>query len=163
MKNMKTVMMAATFAVGALAAGCQTTANLPAPVSQPITANVLQAHNWQLVDAKRSNGEQITQLFFDPAKPLTLNFMNDNGSDYVAFMNTCNSMGAGYSIANGNLKLDGRIISTLMGCPEPQASFDKAALATVQGKYSLSKNAKNMPILTIKNDNQVAYFKAVTK
>ncbi|MFT5120187.1 MAG: heat shock protein HslJ [Psychrobacter glaciei] len=163
MKNMKTVMMAATFAVGALAAGCQTTANLPAPVSQPITSDVLQAHNWQLVDAKRSNGDKVSELFFDSTKPLTLNFMNDNGSNRVAFINTCNSMGAGYSIANGNLKLDGRIISTLMGCPEPQASFDKAALATVQGKYSLSKNAKNVPILTIKNDNQVAYFKAVSK
>ena len=162
MRNMKTVMMAATFAVGALAAGCQTTANLPVPVSQPITANVLQAHNWQLVDAKRSNGDQITQLFFDPAKPLTLNFMSDKGSDYMAFMNTCNSMSASYSVANGDVQIKNGI-STMMACPEPQASFDKAALATVQGKYSLSKNAKNVPILTIKNDNQVAYFKAVTK
>ena len=162
MKNMTTVMMAATFAVGALAAGCQTTANLPAPVSQPITANVLQAHNWQLVDAKRSNGDQITQLFFDPAKPLTLNFMSDKGRDYVAFMNTCNNMSAGYSVVNGDVQIKNGI-STMMACPEPQASFDTAATATVQGKYSLSKNAKNVPILTIKNDNQVAYFKAVTK
>ncbi|MBH0007433.1 META domain-containing protein [Psychrobacter sp. SWN149] len=162
MKNMTTVMMAATFAVGALAAGCQTTANLPAPVSQPITANVLQAHNWQLVDAKRSNGEQITQLFFDPAKPLTLNFMSDKGGDYMAFMNTCNNMSASYSVVNGDVQIKNGI-STMMACPEPQASFDIATLATVQGKYSLSKNAKNVPILTIKNDNQVAYFKAVTK
>ena len=50
-----------------------------------------------------------------------------------------------------------------MQCPEPQASFDTAALATVQGKYSLSKNANNVPILTIKNDDQVAHFKAVSK
>ncbi len=163
MKNMTKVMMAATFSVSALAAGCQTTPTLPAPVSQPVTVEALQAHNWQLVDAKRSNGEQVSQLFFDPAKPLTLSFMNDNGRNYVAFMNTCNNMSGGYSIANGNLKLDGRIISTLMACSEPKASFDKAALATVQGKYSLSKNAKNVPVLTIKNDNQVAYFKAVSK
>ena len=162
MKNMTTVMTVVTFAVGALAAGCQTTANLPAPVSQPITANVLQAHNWQLVDAKRSNGEQITQLFFDPAKPLTLNFMSDKGRDYVAFMNTCNNMSASYSVANGDVQIKNGI-STMMACPEPQASFDTAATATVQGKYSLSNNAKNVPILTIKNDNQVAYFKAIAK
>lgn len=161
MKNMTKVMMVATLAAGTLAAGCQTT-NLPAPVNQPITADVLQAHNWQLVDAKRSNGNKVTQLFFDPAKPLTLNFMNDNGRNYVAFMNTCNSMGAGYSVANGEVEIKNGI-STMMACPEPQASFDTAALATVKGKYSLSKNANNVPILTIKNDDQVAYFKAVAK
>ena len=162
MKNMTKMIMGATFVVGALTAGCQTTATLPAPVSQPVTETALQAHNWQLVDAKRMNGERVTALFFDPAKPLTLNFMNDNGRNYVAFMNTCNNMSAGYSVVNGDVQIKNGI-STMMACPEPQASFDTAAVATVQGKYSLSKNAKKVPILTIKNDNQVAYFKAVSK
>ena len=159
---MTKMIMGATFVVGALTAGCQTTATLPAPVSQPVTETALQAHNWQLVDAKRMNGERVTALFFDPAKPLTLSFMNDNGRNYVAFMNTCNNMGAGYSVVNGDVQIKNGI-STMMACPEPQASFDTAAVATVQGKYSLSKNAKKVPILTIKNDNQVAYFKAVSK
>ena len=88
--------------------------------------------------------------------------MNDNGRNYVAFMNTCNNMSAGYSVVNGDVQIKNGI-STMMACPEPQASFDTATLATVQGKYSLSKNAKNVPVLTIKNDNQVAYFKAVSK
>ena len=162
MKNMTKMIMGATFVVGALTAGCQTTATLPAPVSQLVTETALQAHNWQLVDAKRMNGERVTALFFDPAKPLTLSFMNDNGRNYVAFMNTCNNMSAGYSVVNGDVQIKNGI-STMMACPEPQASFDTAAVATVQGKYSLSKNAKKVPILTIKNDNQVAYFKAVSK
>jgi len=162
MKNMTKMIMGATFVVGALTAGCQTTATLPAPVSQPVTETALQAHNWQLIDAKRMNGERVTALFFDPAKPLTLSFMNDNGRNYVAFMNTCNNMSAGYSVVNGDVQIKNGI-STMMACPEPQASFDTAAVATVQGKYSLSKNAKKVPILTIKNDNQVAYFKAVSK
>ena len=162
MKNMTKMIMGATFVVGALTAGCQTMATLPAPVSQPVTETALQAHNWQLVDAKRMNGERVTALFFDPAKPLTLSFMNDNGRNYVAFMNTCNNMSAGYSVVNGDVQIKNGI-STMMACPEPQASFDTAAVATVQGKYSLSKNAKKVPILTIKNDNQVAYFKAVSK
>jgi hypothetical protein len=51
----------------------------------------------------------------------------------------------------------------MKACPEPQASFDTATMATVQGKYSLNKNANNVPILTIRNDNQVAHFKAVAK
>ena len=159
---MTKMMMGATFVVGALTAGCQTTATLSAPVSQPVTETALQANNWQLVDAKRMNGERVTALFFDPAKPLTLRFMNDDGRNYVAFMNTCNNMSAGYSVVNGDVQIKNGI-STMMACPEPQASFDTAAVATVQGKYSLSKNAKKVPILTIKNDNQVAYFKAVSK
>lgn len=163
MKNMTKMMMAATPAVGILAAaGCQTTPSVTAPVTQPITVDALQAYNWQLVDAKRTNGDKVSQLFFDPSKPLTLNFFKDNGNDRVSFINTCNNMGANYSVVNGNVVL-GNVLSTMMACPEPQASFDTVTLATVQGKYSINKNANNTPILTITNSNQVAHFKAVSK
>ena len=162
MKNMTKVMMAGVLAIGTLAAGCQTTPSVTAPTTQTITSNALQAYNWQLVDAKRSNGDKVTQLFFNPAKPLILNFMTADGENRVAFMNTCNSMGANYSVVNGNVQIENGI-GTLMACPEPQASFDTATLATVQGKYSLSKNANNLPVLTITNANQVAQFKAISK
>lgn len=162
MKNMTKVMMAATLAVGTLAAGCQTTPSVTAPVAQPLTSNALQAYNWQLVEAKRTNGQQVSQLFYNPSKPLTLNFMNVNGNNRVVYMNTCNNMGAQYQVVNGNVQIENSI-STLMACPEPQASFDTATLATVQGKYSLSKNANNVPMLTIENASQVAHFKAVSK
>ena len=162
MKNMTKLMMAGVLAVGTLAAGCQTTPTVTAPTTQTITSKALQAYNWQLVDAKRSNGDKVTQLFFNPAKPLILNFMTVDGENRVAFMNTCNSMGANYSVVNGNVQIENGI-STLMACPEPQASFDTATLATVQGKYSLSKNANNLPVLTITNANQVAQFKAISK
>lgn len=154
--------MAATLAVGTLAAGCQTTPSVTAPVTQPITSNALQAYDWQLVDATRTDGQKVTQLFFDPAKPLTLKFFKANGNDRVTFVNTCNNMGAEYSVVNGNVVL-GNVLSTMMACPEPQASFDTATMATVQGKYSISKNANKTPILTIQNDKQVAHFKAVSK
>ena len=162
MKNMTKIMMAATLTVGTLAAGCQTAPIVTAPVTQPITANALQAYDWQLVDAKRANGDKVTQLFFDPSKPLTLKFFKDNSNDRVSFANTCNNMGSDYKVVNGNVIL-GNVLSTMMACPEPQASFDTATLATVQGKYSISTNAKNTPILTIKNNSQVAHFKAVAK
>lgn len=162
MKNITNIMMAATLAAGTLAAGCQTTPNVTAPVTQPVTAEALQTYNWQLVDAKRTNGDKVTQLFFDPAKPLILRFAKANGNDRVTFVNTCNNMGAEYSVVNGNVQLD-NVLSTMMACPEPQASFDTATLATVNGKYSINKNANNVPVLTIKNDKQVAYFKAVAK
>lgn len=95
-------------------------------------------------------------------KSQEINFMTANGDNRVAFMNTCNNMSAGYSIVDGNVQIQNGI-STLMACPEPQASFDTATLATVQGKYSLSKNANNLPVLTITNANQVAQFKAISK
>lgn len=162
MKNMTKVMMVATLAVGTFAAGCQTTPSVTAPVTQPITTNTLQAYDWQLVDAKRTDGNKVSQLFFDPAKPLTLKFFKSNGSDRVTFVNTCNNMGADYSVVNGNVVL-GNVLSTMMACPEPQASFDTATMATVQGKYSINQNANNVPVLTITNDSQVAHFKAVSK
>ena len=159
---MTKVMMAGVLAVVTLAAGCQTTPSVTAPTTQTITSNALQSYNWQLVDAKRSNGDKVTQLFFNPAKPLILNFMTANGDNRVAFMNTCNNMSAGYSIVDGNVQIQNGI-STLMACPEPQASFDTATLATVQGKYSLTKSGNNLPVLTITNANQVAQFKAISK
>lgn len=161
MRNITKIALAATLAVGTLA-GCQTTPSVTAPVAQPLTANALEAYNWQLVAAKRANGDNVTQLFAMPNKPLTLNFFTDNGNQRVSFMNTCNNMGANYSIVNNNVQL-GNVLSTMMACPEPQASFDTATMATVQGKYSLTNNANNVPILTIRNDNQVAQFKAVSK
>lgn len=162
MKNLNKVMMASVLAVGTLAAGCQTAPVITAPVTQPITSSALQAYNWQLVDAKRTNGTQVSQLFFNSEKPLILSFNKYDGNDRVNFMNTCNNMGAEYSVVNGNVQLN-NVLSTMMACPEPQASFDTATMATVQGKYSLNKNANNVPTLTITNANQVAYFKAVSK
>ncbi len=161
MKNMTKTLIAATLAVGTLA-GCQTTPSVSTPMAQPLTTDTLEAYNWQLVDAKRANGDQVTQLFTMPSKPLTLNFFENNGNQRVSFMNTCNNMGADYSIVDNDVQL-GNVLSTMMACPEPQVSFDTATIATVQGKYSLNKNANNVPILTIRNDNQVAYFKAVAK
>lgn len=162
MKNMTKVMMAGVLAVGTLAAGCQTTPTVTAPVEQTITSNLLQSYNWQLVDAKGTNNVKVPQLFFDPNNPLILDFMSENGNNFVSLLNTCNNIAAGYSIVNGNVQV-GNIRSTRMGCPRPQASFDKAAVDTVKGKYSISKSANNSPVLTITNAYQVASFKAIAK
>ena len=163
MKNMTKVMMASVLAVGTLA-GCQTTPSVTAPVTQPmpVTVNTLQSYDWQLVNATRTNGQQVSQLFYKNSKPLTLSFNNYNGDNRVTFKNTCNNMGAEYSVVNGNVQLN-NVLSTMMACPEPQASFDTATMATVQGKYSLSTSPNNIPMLTITNANQVAQFKAVNK
>lgn len=162
MKNTTKVIMATTLVMAALAAGCQTTPSVAASASQPITSDALEASNWRLIEARNSNGDIINELFFNPSKPLTLNFMAAEGGNLVSLMNTCNNMGAGYSVVDGELNLT-LIRSTMMACPEPLEKFDRAAAATVQGKYSFGKNGDNMPVLTITNDNQVSHFKAVPK
>ena len=154
--------MAGILAVGTLAAGCQNTPSTTTPTTQTVTSNVLQAYNWQLVDAKGTNNVKVPQLFFDPSNPLILEFTSENGSNFVSLLNTCNNMAAGYTIVNGNVQV-GNIRSTRMACPEPQASFDKAAVDTVKGKYSISRGANNSSVLTITNAYQVASFKAIAK
>lgn len=154
--------MAGVLAVCTLAAGCQTNPTVTAAVEQTVTSNLLQSYNWQLVDAKGTNNVKVPQLFFDPNKPLILDFMSEDGYNFVRLLNTCNNMAAGYSIVNGNVQV-GSVRSTKMACPEPQASFDDAAADTVKGKYSISKNANNSPVLTITNTSQVASFKAIAK
>ncbi len=161
MKTLTPALITGILMVGTLT-GCQTTPSVNAPMAQPITNNILQAYNWQLVDAKRSNGQRISQLFFNPAKPLTLNFYKARGADRVTFVNTCNNISAEYDIVNGDVALN-NVMSTLMACPEPQASFDTATMALVQGTYSLGKNANNIPVLTIRTNDQVANFRGVAK
>lgn len=167
MKQLTTALLTATIAVGALT-GCQTTPKTPNtpvqdnPVSQPVNSKILQAYNWELVQAKRNDGSDITPLFYDPAKPLTLNFMTDGNTNRVAFMNTCNNLSAGYDIRGGSVELNNGL-STMMACPEPQASFDRATMSVVQGKYSVSKRSNQPAILTVKGTDHVAHFKAVSK
>lgn len=118
----------------------------------------------KLIDAKRKNGKiRLLQLFFDPAKPLTLNFMTDNGNSFVSLMNTCNNLGAAYSIENGNVQLGG--IRSKLEC----LSWTISKRITVKLKVtckvadSINKSSNNLPVLTITNANQVASFKAIAK
>jgi len=162
MKNTMRIVMASTLVMSALATGCQTTTSVTKPAVQPITVETLEANNWRLIDAKLNNGDLVEALFFDPSRPLTLDFMTVEGRNMVSLMNTCNNMSAGYSVTNGEVELSA-IRSTRMACPEHLAKFDSAAATTVQGKYSFGKNSDNNPVLVIKNDSQTAHFKAVPK
>ena len=169
MKKLTIALLTATIAAGSLA-GCET---MPKSVSTPaqtqasaqyvsINSKLLQSYNWQLVDAKRNDGRQISQLFYDPANPLILNFMTDGNTNRVAFMNTCNNLSAEYDVRNGGVELSNSI-STKMLCPAPQEQFDRATMAVVQGKYSVSKRGNQPEMLTIQGPDHVAHFKAIAK
>lgn len=169
MKKLTTALLTATIAVGALT-GCQTTPQASSTATQTqapaqyvtINSKLLQSYNWQLVDAKRTDGSKISSLFYNPAKPLVLNFMTDGNANRVAFMNTCNNLSAAYDIRNGGVELSNSI-STKMLCPEPQEQFDRATMAVVQGKYIVSKRGNQPEMLTIQGPSHVAHFKAIAK
>ena len=158
MKTTTTLLLATSLSAGILMTGCQTTHRISAPTNHSVSATVLQAYNWQLVDAKYQSGEQIAPLFFDATKPLILNFMTDR----VVLSNVCNNINASYQVKNSKVQL-GNITSTEMACPAPQAKFDTAAAATIDGMYSVSTNANKVPILTITGTDRIAHFKAVAK
>ena len=170
MKTINVIMMSSALAMGALITGCQSTTAMPHTNTQTnstittyqITDAALQANSWQLVDAKTTNGKKVDALFTNAAKPLTLNFMTVEGDNLVTLNNTCNNISAPYTVVNGEVKL-GNIISTMMACPDAEAKFDAAAVASVVGKYTLSQGANKTPMLVVTNNNQVAHFKAVAK
>lgn len=170
MKALTTLMMTATLTIGALATGCQTTTNVtpatshahPQITTHPLTNAALQANDWQLIDAMDNNGNKVTDLFIDPAKPLTLSFNKIDNHDMVSFINTCNNISSAYTVSDNKLKL-GNIMSTMMACPDAEAKFDAATVATAMGNYTLSEDTNKHPMLVISSEKQVAHFKAVPK
>lgn len=169
MKTMNMLMISGAIALSALVSGCQTTTGMAEGdakagniTTYQITDAALQANNWQLVDAKTTDGKKVDALFTNAAKPLTLNFMSVEGNNMVSLMNTCNTISAPYSIVNGNVEL-GSMMSTMMACPDAEAKFDAASVASVVGKYTLSQGADKTPMLVVTNNHQVAHFKAVAK
>lgn len=169
MKTINMLMISGAIAMSALVSGCQTTsgmAEVDAKASTITTYQVtdaaLQVNNWQLVDAKTSDGKKVEALFTNAAKPLTLSFTTIDGNKMVSLMNTCNTISAPYSVVNGNVEL-GSMMSTMMACPDAEAKFDAAAVASVVGKYTLSQGADKTPMLVVTNNHQVAHFKAVAK
>lgn len=171
MKTINMLMISGAVAMSALVSGCQTTTGMAEAdnnqangsiTTYQITDAALQANNWQLVDAKTTDGKKVDALFTNAAKPLTLNFMTIDGNKMVSLMNTCNTISAPYNIVNGNVQL-GSMMSTMMACPDAEAKFDAASVASVVGKYTLSQGANKTPMLVVTNDHQVAHFKAVAK
>lgn len=168
MKTLNALGISGAVAIAILATGCQNTTGMthndvkPTINTYQITNQALQANNWRLIDAKDANGQSVNALFMNLNKPLTLSFNTIEGTNMVNLMNTCNTISAPYTIVDGQVKL-GAMMSTMKACPTAEAKFDSAAVASVIGKYTLSKAGNNNPVLVVTNDNQVAHFKAVTK
>jgi heat shock protein HslJ len=115
-----------------------------------IDTSLLGQYHWQLASATDSTGKRIDTLFVRPDKPLELNF----SAGQLNISNSCNGMGGGYKIENGQLQI-GPMMQTMMACPDPNLSaLDAAISQRLQGRLKLNlKNDGATPLLQLITPN----------
>lgn len=121
--------------------------------SAPATrSSSLAQYHWQLNNAIDSNGKRIDSLFVREDRPLQLDFTQDR----LNVVNSCNSLGASYTIRKGQLQI-GSMISTMMACHDPAlAGLDDAVSRRLQGSLGISMlaggNAPHLQLVTANGD-----------
>lgn len=116
----------------------------PAATSAPAPGKTMASNDsaelgqyiWQLSDATDSAGKRIDALFARLDKPVELRF----NANRLNIANSCNSMNARFSVANGRMQLD-PMMTTMMACPDPAlAALDGALGERIRGsvKYTLN-------------------------
>jgi heat shock protein HslJ len=128
-----------------------TTTTAPANASMAGNSKLIQYH-WQLTNATDSKGNRIDALFVREDKPVQLDF----SADRLNVVNSCNSMGAGYTIRKGQLQI-GSMTSTMMACGDPGlAALDNALSQRLQGNLSVSMlaggNTAHLQLTTASGD-----------
>ena len=123
---MKRFMLAAALAI----AGC-------APVAQgiPPQGASVEGTRWQVTEVKRQ------------ATPLTDQYRISFENGQIGARFGCNHMGGPYRQV-GNLIHAGQIASTLMGCPEPAATFERDAGLILAQPMSMSWTSRDTLELT---------------
>ncbi|NML34381.1 META and DUF4377 domain-containing protein [Paraburkholderia sp. G-4-1-8] len=120
--------------------------------SAPATsgADLLGRYHWQLNNAIDSKGTRIDALFVRPNQPLQLDF----SADRLNVVNSCNTLGAGYSIKKGRMQV-GPMVSTMMACRDPGlAALDDAISQRLRGSLNVNLLARdNAPSLQLVTDS----------
>ncbi|MBN3846328.1 META and DUF4377 domain-containing protein [Paraburkholderia sp. Ac-20342] len=111
---------------------------------------ILGQYHWQLNNAIDSQGTHIDALFVRPDQPLQLDF----SADRLNVVNSCNNLGAAYSIRKGRMQI-GSMASTMMACADPNlAALDDAISQRLRGSVSVNLLARgNVPSLQLVMDN----------
>ncbi|WP_230656053.1 DUF4377 domain-containing protein [Psychrobacter sp. I-STPA10] len=157
MRHSKALLLTTMIAAAATITGCQNTMNQTGnqtkqtatqpsvSQSQNITVAELQRYNWTLVQATDSQNRQL--------KPLTaiknqvqLKFTQQKNTQLLNFSVGCNTMGAGYQLANNVIKVND-VMSTQMLCQDLD-SAERLLNTLMQGSSQLSWQSGNTPILT---------------
>jgi heat shock protein HslJ len=112
----------------------------------------LAQYHWQLTNAIDSHGNRIDALHVREDKPLQLDFTQDR----LNVVNSCNNLGASYTIRKGQLQI-GSMISTMMACHDPAlAGLDDAVSRRLQGSLGISMlaggNAPHLQLVTANGD-----------
>ncbi|SMG55000.1 META and DUF4377 domain-containing protein [Paraburkholderia susongensis] len=113
-------------------------------------AGLLSQYHWQLNNAIDSKGTRIDALFVRPDQPVQLDF----SANRLNVVNSCNNMGAGYSINKGRMQI-GPMVSTMMACPDPSlTALDDAIARRLRGSVSVNLLARgNAPSLQLVTDS----------
>ena len=116
---------------------------LVAPTGLPITNELLEHYDWQLVSAvsntRDEKGHLITKSlgnFYHPDHPISASFESWPNNQYAAFSSGCNGSRTPYFLLNDNSFKVGTIISTVMGCGETGNRIETALFKLMQDSSS---------------------------
>ena len=107
--------------------------SLAAPTGLPITNELLERYDWQLVSAVSNTYDEKGELtrkslgnFYHPDHPISASFESWPDNQYASFSSGCNGSRAPYFLLNDNTFKVGTIISTVMGCGETGNRIESA-------------------------------------
>ena len=116
---------------------------LVAPTGLPVTNELLEQYNWQLVSAVSNTNDEKGQLirkplgnFYHPDHPISASFESWPDIQYASFNSGCNGSRAPYFLLNDNTFKVGIIISTVMGCGETGNRIETALFKLMQDSSS---------------------------
>ena len=106
---------------------------LVAPTGLPITNELLEHYDWQLVSAVSNTFDEKGQLirkslgnFYHPDHPISASFESWPDNQYASFSSGCNGSRAPYFLLKDNTFKVGTIISTVMSCGETGNRIESA-------------------------------------
>lgn len=116
---------------------------LAAPAGLPITNELLERYDWQLVSAVSNTYDEKGGLtrkslgnFYHPDHPISASFESWPNSQYASFSSGCNGSRVPYFLLNDNSFKVGTIISTVMGCGETGNRIETALFKLMQDSSS---------------------------
>ncbi|MGV7187359.1 META domain-containing protein [Xanthomonas axonopodis] len=133
-----------------------------APVAvPPDTDNVplraaLRAQHWHLQRASDAHGTALRSLFVDGVPPVQLDFSDQR----IQVGQTCNALGANYSVAEAHVQI-GRVVSSKRMCADARRmAQERAASDLLSGRFAvIMDNAAAAPRLTLtRSDGTVLIF-----
>jgi heat shock protein HslJ len=123
----------------------------PAAITAPAADNAplqaaLRTQHWQLQQASDAHGTRLRSLFVDGLPPLQLDFSDER----IQVSQTCNALGATYSLADAQLQI-GRVVSSKRLCAESRRmAQERAASELLSGRFAVALNtAQATPRLTL--------------